>query len=83
VQARELVTLPGAPQIRSLVFRRFRGSSDYAYVLSVPEAHAIGQGIEYTNTRQEIESVFAHLTDCELTRDGLNHQRQSLVRGRG
>jgi mycothiol synthase len=69
VQARDLVTLPGAPKIRNLVFRRFRGASDYAHMLSVLEAHTIGHGIEYANTLEEIEAVFSHLINCHPSRD--------------
>lgn len=71
VQPAELVMLPDAPTIRGLTFRRFRGSADYAGMLSVLEAHTIGHGIEYVNTLEEIEFVFTHLTNCDPYRDVL------------
>lgn len=63
--------IPDAPQIGDLVFRRFRGASDYAHMLAVLDAHTIGHGIEYANTLAAIEFVFAHLTNCEPNPDVL------------
>ncbi|MFN2217374.1 MAG: GNAT family N-acetyltransferase [Anaerolineae bacterium] len=63
--------LPDAPQIRELVFRRFRGEADYPHMLSVLEAHTIGHGIEYANSLEELEFVFSHLTNCDPFRDVL------------
>lgn len=71
VRGTDRVPLPDAPQIRELVFRRFRGKADYPHMLSVLEAHTIGHGIEYANSLEEIEFVFSHLANCDPFRDVL------------
>jgi mycothiol synthase len=59
------ITVPDAPAISGLTFRRFRGKSDYPLMVTILDACNAADGLEYINTVDEIVWVFAHLTNCD------------------
>lgn len=65
------ITVPGAPAISGLAFRRFRGEADYPTMVRVLNACNAADGLDYINTAEEIAWVFSHLTNCDPTRDML------------
>ena len=65
------LTVPGAPTISGLIFRRFRGEADYPLMVSILDACNAADHLEYINTVDEIAWVFAHLKNCDPDRDML------------
>ena len=65
IYATELPAIPG------LVFRRFRGKEDYPAMLAVIEASKEADGIERTDTLEEVANNYDHLTNCDPYRDML------------
>jgi GNAT superfamily N-acetyltransferase len=65
------IRVPGAPAIRGLEFRRFRGEADYPVMVAILDACNIADRLDYINTVEEIAWVFAHLTNCDPVRDML------------
>ena len=66
-----LVTVPEAPAIAGLAFRRFRGEADYPLMVAILDACNIADSLEYVNTVDEIAWVFAHLKNCDPEQDML------------
>ncbi len=69
--AQSLVTVPGAPAIAGLAFRRFRGEADYPLMVAILDACNAADRLDFINTVDEIAWVFAHLTNCDPERDML------------
>jgi mycothiol synthase len=65
------VTVPGAPAIAGLAFRRFRGEADYPGMVAILDACNVADRLDYINTVEEVAWVFAHLTNCDPERDML------------
>jgi GNAT superfamily N-acetyltransferase len=65
------IAVPGAPAVPGLIFRRFRGESDYPSMVTILDACNAADGLEYINTVDEIAWVFAHLKNCDPVRDML------------
>jgi mycothiol synthase len=65
------ITMPGAPALAGLVFRRFRGEADYPVMVGILDACNAADRLEYINSVDEIAWVFAHLTNCDPYRDML------------
>jgi mycothiol synthase len=66
-----LINVPDAPPIPGLIFRRFRGETDYPVMVSILDACNVADDYEYINTVEDVASVFAHLKNCDLYRDML------------
>jgi len=66
-----LITVPGAPAIPGLAFRRFRGEADYPIMVAILDACNAADRLEYINTVTEIAWVFANLKNCDPRRDML------------
>jgi mycothiol synthase len=71
VNTPSLITVPGAPAIPGLAFRRFRGQADYPVMVAILDACNAADALEYINTVDEVAWVFAHLTNCDPERDML------------
>ncbi|MFN2290498.1 MAG: GNAT family N-acetyltransferase [Anaerolineae bacterium] len=65
------LTVPGAPAIPGLAFRRFRGEADYAAMVEILNACNAADQLDYVNIIDEIAWVFSHLTNCDPYRDML------------
>lgn len=66
-----LITLPDAPAIPGLTFRRFRGESDYPHMLAVINGSKKVDGIERSDTLEELANNYAHLENCDPFQDVL------------
>lgn len=67
--AQDLVTLPDAPEVPGLVFRRFRGESDYPGILAVHEGCREADGDEWVQTLDDVAVRYTHLVNCDLQKD--------------
>ena len=65
------ISVPGAPAIAGLAFRRFRGEADYPVMGAILDACNVADRLDYINTVEEIAWVFAHLWNCDPVRDML------------
>lgn len=61
----ETISLPAAPAIPGLTFRGFAGESDYPKMLAVIEASKQVDGVERTDTLEDIRRNYSHLTNCD------------------
>jgi len=70
------ITVPGAPAIAGLTFRRFRGEAEYPPMVAILDACNAADRLEYVNNMEEVAWVFAHLTNCDPERDMLLAEMQ-------
>jgi mycothiol synthase len=61
----DAIQLPDAPGIHGLRFRRFRGGEDYRHMATIIRASAEVDDTQRADTPEELETVFAHLTNCD------------------
>jgi mycothiol synthase len=71
IRTMDTITVPDAPQIPGLTFRTFRGPVDYPAMLAVIDGSKRADGIERTDTLENIRRNYAHLTNCDPYRDTL------------
>jgi mycothiol synthase len=71
IQAIDTITIPDAPEIPGLTFRRFRGPEDYPAMLAVIDGSKAADGIERTDTLEDITHNYAHLINCDPYQDTL------------
>lgn len=64
-----LDNVEGAPAIPGLIFRRFRGPSDYPPMAFVFGASADADQVERAGTVEDITALYAHLSNCDPYRD--------------
>ena len=67
----DIITLPDAPGIQGLSFRRFRGESDYLNIYAIILSCKEVDGLEHTNTVEEVALTYTHLHNCDPTQDML------------
>lgn len=65
----DTVDLPYAPDIPGLIFRRFRGQTDYPHMVAVITAGAEADHIERVDTVEDVARNYAHLTNSDPYRD--------------
>lgn len=63
------ITLPNAPQIPGLIFRHFRGESDFPGMVATILASDEANGIENVITVEFFAQAFQNLTNCDPYRD--------------
>ncbi|HEX2980712.1 MAG TPA: GNAT family N-acetyltransferase, partial [Anaerolineaceae bacterium] len=63
------VQLAEAPAIAGLSFRRFRGEEDYPKMIAVINAAKVADGVERTETVEDMRRNYTHLTNCDPWRD--------------
>ena len=56
---------PQAPGVPGLRFRHFRGGRDYGHMASITRLSAHVDGTDHADTPEELETFFAHLTNCD------------------
>ena len=61
----DAIQLPDAPGIHGLSFRRFRGGEDYSHMSTIIRVSAEVDDTERADTPEELETSFAHLTNCD------------------
>jgi len=65
----EVLTLPEAPPVPRLRFRRYRGAEDHPAMLRVWQAAHEADGLEEVNTLEQIDLNYANLINCDPQRD--------------
>lgn len=65
------LSLPEAPAIPGLSFRRFRGPSDFPHMVAVREGSKATDKIERVDTVESLAASYAHLTNCDPYQDML------------
>jgi mycothiol synthase len=65
------IKLHNAPQIPGLKFRGFRGDEDFPKMLAVIDGSKDADGIERSDTLEDITNNYKHLTDCDPFTDML------------
>lgn len=59
----DTISLPDPPDVPGLVFRRFRGESDYAGITAVGNASREADGVELVLGINDIANEFTHLAN--------------------
>ncbi|MCJ7583249.1 MAG: GNAT family N-acetyltransferase [Anaerolineales bacterium] len=67
----ENIILPEAPAIPSLTFRGFRGEVDFPLMLAVINGSKDEDGIQRSETPEEVKNNYQHLVNCDPYRDML------------
>jgi mycothiol synthase len=65
------IAIPGAPDIRGLGFRLFRGESDYAHMARIISAAKQADGVERSDSVETIAAGYKHLHNCDPYQDML------------
>jgi ribosomal protein S18 acetylase RimI-like enzyme len=71
----------GSPRFPGLRFRRFRGDADYAAMAAVIEGSKDADGIERTDSAEDVARYYQHLTNCDPARDMLFVETDGQVCG--
>ncbi len=69
VTGRDEIRLPDAPVIAGLVFRHFRGESDYPPMLAVLAASCEADQDEFVRTLEDVVNTYTHLNNCDPYQD--------------
>jgi ribosomal protein S18 acetylase RimI-like enzyme len=65
------ISLPNAPSIPGLTFRRFRGEADYPHMAALIAACKVADGVERSTTVEDIARTYRHLENCDPQTDML------------
>jgi mycothiol synthase len=65
----DLIPVLNAPAIPGLIFRRFRGQSDYPHMLAVINGSKKADDIERSDTLEALTNNYNHLERCDPYRD--------------
>jgi GNAT superfamily N-acetyltransferase len=65
ISANHQILLPDAPEIPGLAFRGFRGEPDYPLMLEVINVSKDVDGIERSDSLEEIQRSYQHLHNCD------------------
>jgi GNAT superfamily N-acetyltransferase len=65
------VVLKDAPQINGLQFRLFRGEVDFPEMVAAINAAKLADGVERSDTVEDIRKNYAHLSNCDPFQDVL------------
>ena len=61
----DAIQLPDVPGIHGLRFRHFRGGEDYRHMSTIIRVSAEVDDTQRADTPEELETSFAHLTNCD------------------
>ena len=75
------IQLPDAPVIPNLTFRKFRGEVDYPAMLAVIEGSKETDGIQRTESLEDISRNYEYLTNCDPLQDVLMAEINGRVIG--
>jgi GNAT superfamily N-acetyltransferase len=59
------------PDVPGLIFRHFRGESDFPAMAEIVNSYAAANGDDWVETVEELAVEYAHLTNCDLATDFL------------
>lgn len=65
------IHIPDTPPVAGLVFRHFRGESDYPDMVRIANERAAANGDDWTATLDEVRHEYAHLSNCDPATDML------------
>ena len=65
------VSVPGAPRIPGLKFRKFRGEADFPAMIRVFDRCKEVDGLEFSVTVESVTHQFKHMTNCDPSQDML------------
>jgi mycothiol synthase len=65
----DIVSIPNAPSIPGLTFRRFRGESDYPHMAALINACKVADQVERVGDVEEIARTYRHLENCDPQTD--------------
>ena len=65
------IPIPGAPAVPGLVFRRFHGEVDYPAMVAVLERSKETDGLERTDTVEDVARTYGHLINSDPGQDML------------
>ncbi len=65
------VQVVGAPDLPGLAFRRFRGEIDYPAMVAVIEGSKEVDGLERTDTVEDVARYYGYIVNCDLCQDML------------
>ncbi len=77
------LTLPDAPNVDGLMFRRFQGEPDYARMIAVVNACRPVDGLEWVSTVEKVAYSYAHLKNSDPYQDMIFAQAAGQVIGYG
>jgi mycothiol synthase len=77
----DTIVLPWKVDVNGVSFRRFRGESDYANILTVINGSKAADGTERADTLEEITHGYSHLVNCDPYRDMLFAEVDGQVAG--
>ena len=61
----ETISLPNTPAIPGLIYRGFAGEADLPKMLAVINGSKTADGIQRSETLDEITRNYSHLTNCD------------------
>ena len=65
------ISLPNAPSIQGLTFRRFRGEADYPSMADLIAACKVKDGVERSTDVNDVARTYRHLVNCDPQTDML------------
>ena len=65
------ITVPGAPALSGLSFRRYRGPGDFAAIAAVNAASEAADRVDYRFRVSDIEHFYTHMGHTDIRRDML------------
>jgi mycothiol synthase len=68
---KDTIAVRDAPEIPGLIFRRFRGEADYLAMSAVINGSKDEDGLEWTQTAEDVARTYRHLLNCDPERDML------------
>jgi GNAT superfamily N-acetyltransferase len=77
----DTLTLPDAPDVPGLVFRRFHGESDYPGLATAGTAGREADGSEWVVSVEDVAREFAHLVNSDPSRDMIIAEMDSEIAG--
>ena len=63
--------IPNSPPLPGLVFRRFRGESDYPSMAALIGACKLADGVERSSSVEDVAQIYRHLENCDPQADML------------
>lgn len=77
------IVVQDAPDVPGLYFRRFRGEKDYPSMVAVIEGSKQADGIDRTDTVENVTATYRHLVNCDPYKDMLFAEMEGQVIGFG
>lgn len=81
LHSNDVITVPRAPAIPGLTFRRFRGERDYPAIVAVIQGSKEADQIDHTETLEDIACAYRHLVNCDPYKDVLFAEMKGKVIG--